>query len=169
MTMRSVFSIILLTTALLIAGGCATKKKTTETDGDMGASMDDQSGIELNADSDSGNAGMLQTVFFEFNSSMLTSAAKTTLEENADFLTKNPNIEIQIEGHCDERGGIQYNIALGEKRASTVRKFFTSLGIDASRITTVTFGKERPIAFGHDEDAWSKNRRGNFVVTAIGE
>ena len=73
---------------------------------------------------------------------------------------------MQIEGHADERGGIQYNLALGEKRAKAVREYLVALGVAQKRIGVVSYGKEKPVAFGHDEGAWEKNRRANFVVTA---
>ena len=76
------------------------------------------------------------------------------------------SLEVQIEGHCDERGGVQYNMALGERRAKTVRDYLVAMGVPRSRVSTVTLGKEQPVSFGHDEESWGKNRRGNFVITA---
>lgn len=135
---------------------------TTE-DQDMG---NDGMNLELNGDSDSGKAGTLSTVYFDFNSSTLSSSTRDALESNANFLKENTSVEVQIEGHADERGGVQYNLALGEKRAQAVKQYLVSMGVSSSRVTTISFGKERPIAFGHDESAWSQNRRANFVVTA---
>ncbi len=135
---------------------------TTE-DQDMG---NDGMNLELNGDSDSGKAGTLSTVYFDFNSSTLSSSTRDALESNANFLKEHPSVEVQIEGHADERGGVQYNLALGEKRSQSVKQYLVSMGVSSSRITTISFGKERPIAFGHDESAWSQNRRANFVVTA---
>jgi peptidoglycan-associated lipoprotein len=122
--------------------------------------------LELNGDSDSSRAGALSTVYFAYDSSSLNSSTRSTLDSNANYLKENSNIEVQIEGHCDERGGIQYNLALGERRAKAIKDYLVALGVEASRISTVSYGKERPVEFGHDESAWSKNRRGNFVVTA---
>ena len=85
---------------------------------------------------------------------------------NAEWLKKWPTVKIQIEGHCDERGSNKYNMALGDKRANAARDYLVSLGIDASRVTTISYGEERPFVEGHDEAAWSQNRRGHFVVTA---
>ncbi len=135
---------------------------TTE-DQDMG---NDGMNLELNGDSDSGKAGTLSTVYFDFNSSTLSSSTRDALESNANFLKEHPSVEVQIEGHADERGGVQYNLALGEKRSQAVKQYLVSMGVSSSRVTTISFGKERPIAFGHDESAWSQNRRANFVVTA---
>jgi peptidoglycan-associated lipoprotein len=122
--------------------------------------------LDLNGSSDDNTAGPLKTIYFDYNSSSLTGAGKQALEENAQWLKLTDAISIQVEGHCDERGGIQFNIALGEKRANRVRDFLIALGISAERISTVSYGKDRPNAYGHDDEAWSKNRRTNFVVTA---
>lgn len=151
-------------------GGCASSKKKSD-DADMDSqTLDDGSGdgltLNLNGDSDSMTAGALSTVYFPLDSSRITSSAQSELQANAEYLKSNPELQIQIEGHCDERGSIQYNLALGERRAKSVKDYLVALGVEASRMTTVSFGKERPIAFGHDESAWSKNRRANFVVTA---
>ncbi|MCK5072335.1 MAG: peptidoglycan-associated lipoprotein Pal [Bacteriovoracaceae bacterium] len=165
--MRNIIAIMILSMALALTG-CATKKKKPAVSEQL-AAVDNISDldVEINADSDSGKAGLLQTVYFDFNSSQLTSSARAALKDNAEFLKKFKQVDVQIEGHCDERGGVQYNIALGEKRANSIRGYLSNIGIASSRITTVTFGKERPIEFGHDESSWSKNRRGNFVITAI--
>lgn len=120
----------------------------------------------VNGDSDSGKAGALRTVYFGFNSSNLNGDTRSALQANAEFLKENAGVEVQIEGHADERGGVQYNLALGEQRATTVKNYLISMGVSSSRITTISFGKERPIAFGHSENSWSRNRRANFVVTA---
>ena len=151
--------------ALAVTGCSSSKKK-----GKSGSSASGPTGedvvLELNADSDSGKAGGLSTVYFNYNSATLTSMAKDALSNNADFLKSNDDVEVQIEGHCDERGGVQYNLALGEKRARRVKEYLVARGVSSSRISTISFGKERPVSFGHDEDSWSKNRRGNFVITA---
>lgn len=166
--MKSVLTIALLSMALTIFSGCGSSSKKHEIEGPVATAQDmADMDLEVNADSDSGKAGNLQTVYFDYNSSRLTGSAKAALKDNAEFLMKVPALDIQIEGHCDERGGVQYNLALGERRAKAVKRFLISQGIRSGRISTVTFGKERPVSFGHDEDSWSKNRRGNFVITAV--
>ena len=143
------------------------KKEYAEGDGE-GTGVYDVTDDDIasgRADSDSGQAMGLQTVNFPFDSYELTSEARSKLESNAEILRNNPNLRIQIEGHCDERGGIQYNLALGEKRANAVKQRLVALGIDSSRIETISYGKERPIALGHTESAWAQNRRANFVIT----
>ena len=153
-----------------VSCGTSTKKaeiKPTETTPTVNvAGANEEPSLALNADSDSGKAGALKTVYFDYNSASLRGDAKTALKDNAEFLKGNKSVEVQVEGHCDERGSVQYNIALGEKRAKAVKEYLTALGIASKRLTTISFGKERPVAFGHDEEAWGKNRRGNFVVTA---
>jgi peptidoglycan-associated lipoprotein len=88
------------------------------------------------------------------------------LRENAALLKKYPNVKVQIEGHCDERGTIEYNLALGERRATSTKNYLVSLGISSDRISTITFGKEKPLDPGHHEEAWAKNRRAHTVITA---
>lgn len=148
--------------------GCSSNAK--KKDGSASDSVVDDSAmnnpLELNGSSDQNTAGGLQTVYFDFDSSSLSSAGRMTLESNAAYLKDNDNIDIQVEGHCDERGGEQYNLALGERRARAIKDYLSALGVEASRISIISFGKTTPLAFGHDESAWSKNRRGNFVVTA---
>jgi peptidoglycan-associated lipoprotein len=108
----------------------------------------------------------LTPVFFELDSSDLSPAAQKTLDADAGLLKKYPSWAITIEGHCDERGTAEYNLALGERRAIAARAYLVSLGIPADRLRTVSYGKEFPFEPGHDEGAWSKNRRAHFVITA---
>jgi peptidoglycan-associated lipoprotein len=101
----------------------------------------------------------LNDVFFDFDQYNLTSEAKSTLDANARELKRMAETNITIEGHCDERGTKAYNLALGDKRANAARDYLVALGVGSSRITTVSYGKERPFDQGHDESAWAKNRR----------
>jgi peptidoglycan-associated lipoprotein len=105
----------------------------------------------------------LSDAFFDFDSYALTSEAKGTLEQNAKELKRVSAGNVTIEGHCDERGTKAYNLALGEKRANAAKDYLVALGVNASRLNTVSYGKERPFADGHDESAWAKNRRAHFV------
>lgn len=173
--MSSLKPMALVLTLILSLGltGCgSSKKKNNDAAPGMGSAstqdMDqaDDRPLELNGDSDAGRAGALQTVYFAFNSASLNSSTRAALQANAEFLKNNEGVEVQVEGHCDERGGVQYNLALGEKRAMAVKQYLVSMGVNSSRVSTISFGKERPISFGHDESSWSKNRRANFVVTA---
>ncbi len=107
----------------------------------------------------------LSDAFFAFDSYALSSEAKGTLEANARELKRVTGASVTIEGHCDERGTKAYNLALGEKRANAAKDYLVAMGVNASRISTVSFGKERPFDPGHDEKAWAKNRRAHFVVS----
>ena len=160
----------LLICSSLFLVSCGTKKPADDKASKDESSMDSGKGdgltLELNGDSDSNTAGALSTVYFDYDSSSLTGNSKKTLEANATYLKANEKIDIQVEGHCDERGGIQYNLALGERRARSVKDYLVALGVKSSRVKIVSMGKEKPIAFGHDDESWSKNRRGNFVITA---
>ncbi len=108
----------------------------------------------------------LQPLFFELDSSDVSAAGQTTLNADAALLKKYPSWTVTIEGHCDERGPAEYNLALGERRAVAARAYLVSLGISADRLRTVSYGKEFPFEPGHDEAAWAKNRRAHFVITA---
>lgn len=152
----------------LILTGCSSTP-TTDAGNVSDSMVDDNSqaqALELNGSSDDSTAGPLKTIYFEFDSSRLSSAAKSTLEQNAMFLKGAESVDIQVEGHCDERGGQQYNLALGERRAKAVKTYLEALGVAAARISVVSNGKEKPVAFGHDEESWAKNRRANFLITA---
>lgn len=106
----------------------------------------------------------LKHAFFDFDKSLIRDDAKAPLQNNAEFLRANKNTKIVIEGHCDERGTIEYNIALGQRRAESAKRYLINLGIDASRIGTVSYGKERPFCKEHNENCWQSNRRAHFIV-----
>ncbi len=104
-------------------------------------------------------------VFFAFDKYNLNDAAQATLQRQAAWLNTHPGTQIAIEGHCDERGTREYNLGLGDRRANSVKEYLASLGVDAGRIETISYGKERPVALSHNESAWSQNRRGVTTVT----
>ncbi len=107
-------------------------------------------------------------VFFAFDSSDLSAEARAALEKQAAWLKRYGAVRVAIEGHCDERGTREYNLALGERRANAVKDHLVALGINPSRLNTISYGKERPAAIGHNEVAWAQNRRGVMVVTSTG-
>ncbi len=107
-------------------------------------------------------------VFFDLDKAVLTASAQRTLERQAAWLTQYPSATIMVEGHCDERGTREYNLALGDRRATSAKNYLVQLGVDPNRIETISYGKERPDAIGHNEAAWSQNRRGVSVVTSSG-
>jgi peptidoglycan-associated lipoprotein len=106
----------------------------------------------------------LSNVYFDFDDFSLDQEAKTALAQNAAWLINNPQREIIIEGHCDERGTDEYNIALGERRANSTKRYLIVLGVNGAQLSTISFGEERPANTGHDESAWSQNRRAEFVI-----
>ena len=103
-------------------------------------------------------------IFFDFDRSDLREDARQTLQTKAEALRQFPDIRIRIEGHADERGTVEYNLALGERRADAARAYLIDLGIDSDRMTTISYGEERPAVDGHNEAAWSQNRRDEFVI-----
>jgi peptidoglycan-associated lipoprotein len=107
---------------------------------------------------------MTERIYFDFDKSVLKLEAQALLKKKADWLKANPNAKLLIEGNCDERGTAEYNLALGERRAESAKKFLVDLGIDAKRVSTISYGEERPIDPAHTQAAWSKNRNDGFVV-----
>ncbi len=105
-----------------------------------------------------------ELVLFNYDSSVLTAGAQERLTKKAKYLKSNSGVKIIIEGHCDERGSTEYNLALGERRAEAAKAFLVDMGISASRLTTISYGKERPFVKGRYESAWSLNRRAHFVI-----
>ncbi len=103
-------------------------------------------------------------VYFDFDKYNIRPDMTSRMEENARFLMDHPNVKIEIQGNCDERGTNEYNLALGEKRALSAKRYLVNLGVDPSRIEVVSFGEEKPLDPGHNEIAWAKNRRADFVI-----
>jgi peptidoglycan-associated lipoprotein len=104
------------------------------------------------------------TVHFKYDSAAVQKTEKANLQAVADALSKDASLKLQIEGHCDERGTEEYNRSLGERRALALREALAKIGVDPSRVRTISYGKDKPADTGHDEAAWSKNRRGEFVL-----
>jgi len=151
--------ILVLAMGMLLVASCSKKDVITE--------KSESSYIGYGASgSDAGQAGDLKTINFDFDKSTLSTEAKTILKANAEWLKKNPKVSIQIEGHCDSRGTIEYNLALGEKRAIIVKKYIMALGVKKDRLSVISYGKERPLVKDDNEAAWTKNRRANFVITS---
>jgi peptidoglycan-associated lipoprotein len=107
---------------------------------------------------------LLKDIHFDFDKYDIRPTDAGILKENAALLVKFPNVKIQIEGHCDERGTVEYNLALGERRANNAKRYLISLGIPEKRISTISYGKERPSDPGHNEEAWAKNRRAHTII-----
>jgi len=111
-------------------------------------------------------SALLKDIHFDFDKYDIRPADASILRENAVLLNKYTNVKIQIEGHCDERGTVEYNLALGERRANSAKNYLVSLGMSPARISTISYGKEKPLDPGHNEEAWAKNRRAHTIVTA---
>lgn len=109
-------------------------------------------------------AFLSEDVLFAYNSFALAEESKQLLERKAKWMEMNPSVTVQLEGHCDERGTVAYNLALGERRANAVRQYMSALGISPSRMTTISYGEEFPLDPRHTEDAWARNRRAHFAI-----
>jgi len=108
--------------------------------------------------------GELQKIYFNFDSADLSEESRSILTRNAEYLSKQSSVKVRIEGNCDERGSDDYNMALGERRAKGAKDYLVNLGIQSDRLTTISYGEEKPADPGHDEEAWAKNRRDEFVI-----
>jgi peptidoglycan-associated lipoprotein len=169
--MSSLRNLAMLSVAVLALAACSKDKDsmqeaTTPGDGTMmdGAAVGaDQSGVAgqvLPGSQEDLTVNVGDRVFFGYDRVDLTPEARQTLAMQAEWLKKYPNVSITIEGHADERGTREYNLALGDRRANTIRSTLVSLGVDGSRIQTISYGKERPAVFGSDDQSWAQNRRG---------
>lgn len=150
----------------LAVAGCAKKDKLPDNSGQLGLNNGAGSGGAAAGSQEQFTTEIGDRVFFETDSSILTSTARQTLSSQAQWLLRYPNHPITIEGHADERGTREYNLALGARRAAATRDFLTSQGVPRSRIRTISFGKERPIAVCNDISCWSQNRRARTALTS---
>ena len=156
---KSTYNLILASIFALLLSACATQKAAkidSQLQGDVYTGTDT---VEYLAD------GVPDRVFFATNESVLTTASRDTLRKQAAWLRKNPSINVVLEGHADERGTREYNLALGERRANAAKDYLMTQGISASRITTISFGKERPVNSASNNKAWAQNRRSVTVRT----
>jgi peptidoglycan-associated lipoprotein len=124
------------------------------------------SSLEALRRGEAAGSGPLKDVNFNFDSADLSETARATLKANAEWLKSNPSARVQIEGHCDERGTAEYNMALGAKRAQASMDYLSTLGVTANRLSTISYGEEIPVCKEHNEECWAKNRRARFVTTA---
>jgi peptidoglycan-associated lipoprotein len=135
------------------AGGATAASPTTSSSGGV------QPGSEQDLATNVGDR-----VFFDYDKSDIKAEGRQVLQRQADWLKKYSNVTVTVEGHCDERGTREYNLALGERRATAVKKMLVALGVPANRVSTISYGKERPAVVGSNEAAWAQNRRGVTVV-----
>jgi peptidoglycan-associated lipoprotein len=178
---RSALSLGLLLAAALVLSACSAKKPQTAAGSPAAssstaatpvapptASQPSVAGDEILAGdlATLNRKGYLKDAFFDYDRAELRDDARASLAADAQWLKKYPSARILIEGHCDERGTEEYNVALGDRRANATREYLGSLGISASRVATVSYGKERPFCSLETEDCWQQNRRGHLLITA---
>jgi peptidoglycan-associated lipoprotein len=163
---RSQLLVLVIAGTLVMAAGCGKKPKpSTEVTKPAPVVEQPVKPVEPTPSTEKPAAEMvLADVFFDYDKANLREDARLTLEGNARMLMQHPEVKLLLEGHCDERGTVEYNLALGDRRAQSVKVFLVEFGVDAGRLTTISYGEERPFAQGHDENTWSQNRRAHFVV-----
>ncbi|PPR78948.1 MAG: Outer membrane lipoprotein Omp16 [Alphaproteobacteria bacterium MarineAlpha2_Bin1] len=170
---------IMAIAALFVVSACTTVTDTDSGAGGSGESTKSSSSSSVESSQEQSKSAEIlpgsqadlvsnvgDRVLFEYDSSDLTPEARRTLERQAAWLKRYSNVSVTIEGHCDERGTREYNLALGERRATAVSNFLVALGINGARIMTISYGKEKPVALGSNDTAWSQNRRGVTRVRA---
>ena len=147
---KNLKNVLLVVFATLILSACSTAKKSGNIDGDVYTGKET---VKFLA------SGVPDRIFFATNKSSLTTASRETLRKQANYLRKNKSLNVTIEGHADERGTREYNLALGERRANAAKDYLMTYGISADRISVISYGKERPVDSGSNPLSWSKNRR----------
>ncbi|RUM36271.1 MAG: peptidoglycan-associated lipoprotein [Desulfobulbus sp.] len=152
---------------LLTVSGCSNKTPKVTT-GDSDA-LGPAESLETQVSEDDNimegrTSGPMRPVYFDFDSALIQGDQVERIEANGDFLKADEGVSIRIEGNCDSRGTREYNLALGERRAMNAKKYLVNLGVDPGRLTTVSFGEEKLLLFGHDELSWAQNRRDDFVI-----
>lgn len=161
-----IFSRMLLLIFIIIAAGCAGDggvKPDAEGGGVTVIGADGEGALSGDELTDESGRPMLKRVHFEFDSSSIDADNRETLEAHAAYLSANEDVNIKLEGHADERGTREYNLALGERRAKAVKRMLAVLGIDRSRLETTSYGEEKPLDEGHGEAAWKRNRRVEII------
>lgn len=173
----NVFGLIVLVFCLALAGGCSRKVSSTPAGG-MGAGSDSMSGQGGMGAGDMESQRLMEMqrqaiekisanrIYFAFDSNELSQEARQILTEKVELLKANPSLNLLIEGHCDERGTNEYNLALGERRARAAYEFLVLMGISSSRLSIISYGEEYPAVQGGNEAAWAKNRRDEFKASA---
>jgi peptidoglycan-associated lipoprotein len=167
---RFVLLVVLALSLALVLGGCPKKPQApaeqpvVQQEPEVKPEPPKQEEVKKEEPKPTLQESQFQTIYFDFDKYNLRSDAKAGLDANFALLQEFPNVVIKIEGHCDERGTVEYNLSLGEKRARSAMDYLVGLGIAPNRISIISYGKERPAVLGSDESAWSKNRRCEFRV-----
>ena len=151
--------------ALLLVVGCSSKKEASTVPPPSGPSGGGTTSSIIPGSAEDFRVNVGDTVHFDFNKYDILENDKTTLQRQATWLGKYPAVRVTVEGHCDERGTREYNIALGARRANAVKEYLVSLGVSSARVDTISYGKERPICSESSEDCWAQNRRGVTTIT----
>lgn len=164
-----ILALLLVIPGLLFTASCAKKVVKSELavteDEAAAAKKTSQQASEIMREKMAAkNMFINEDIYFDFDKSNLLLLAQDVLRRKAEWLWSNSEVSVIIEGHCDERGTNEYNIALGDRRAESARNFLVDLGITGSRLTTISYGEERPVDSGHNEEAWAKNRRAHFTI-----
>jgi len=160
-----------------VIGACSRKKPpTTDIRTDTGAAdtagmtrpgEEDRADETMGGRLDAARAALAEPIYFDFNRSEIKPEYREVMAAKADVMNEFPEMAIRIEGHCDERGTVEYNLALGERRAQVAKDYLVNAGIDPDRISTISYGEEQPAVDDSNESAWSQNRRDEFVITAM--
>jgi len=154
----------------VVAAGCSGKKKGSELEGGQGTGLSDESltggslALAQSGRPGAADSGPLRDIYFDYDSFDLDDTSRQTLQENATWLKDHSDVRVEIEGHCDNRGTVEYNLALGAKRAAAAKNYLVALGISRDRMTTISYGEELPLCYEETEECWSRNRRVHFVV-----
>ena len=172
--MKNTIMLAAALTLAVAASGCGDKNRKTRTQNAQPAVPEQQVAVDPAGNGEDVRTGLpdptgsvtLATVYFELDTSLLAPESRSILERNAAALKENPTVTVRVEGHADERGSTQYNVGLGDRRANAVKEYLVSLGVPATNLEVVSYGEERAADKGHDESAWSKNRRVELAVTA---
>jgi peptidoglycan-associated lipoprotein len=178
MKKRLVGMMLMLCCAAFVAGGCAKKEVVKEdetlaqkepvaaatTPEPVPVAKDTVVKEEPVKDTSAEALKPFETIYFDFDSYVLRQDARDALDKNFQWMKNNAAEKVRLEGHCDERGSDEYNLALGEKRARAAQNYLSTLGVSADRLSVISYGKEKPADPGHNEDAWAKNRRVEFVI-----
>ena len=160
-----ILALLLVIPGLLFTASCAKKVVKSELAVTEAAEKTSQQASEIMREKMAAkNMFINEDIYFDFDKSNLLLLAQDVLRRKAEWLWSNSEVSVIIEGHCDERGTNEYNIALGDRRAESARNFLVDLGITGSRLTTISYGEERPVDSGHNEEAWAKNRRAHFTI-----
>ncbi len=162
----SYFAMVIALQVMLVLGGCAQKTADNAPEGSTGEGLGPVESLETKETEimEGRTSGPMLPIYFEFDSSTITGEQVQRIETNADYLKDNLEVKVRVEGNCDPRGTNEYNLALGERRAQSAKSYLINLGVAKAQLSTVSWGEEKLLLFGHDEISWAQNRRDDFVI-----